>query len=660
MQSDKTVFFKSQNIFLLFFSLIFFSLSLPAGYAGFDIDASWHESLVMAIEKNFVFGQDFIFNYGPLGYLNTGLLPKTVSPIFPFGMTLFTLLNYLTIIQLCFQKVNKNWKIVAIAATLILIPWGFIADTSFTLFYFFLFWLLHAKSTKSSVGLLLALILSVLIFYIKVNLSIIVYGLFYASLIYFWIAKIFTFRTIIISIALQIAITYSLSFLLNVDILAYLGASLKIIDAYQDAMAVMLLDTKDFLILLAFEGLILLVVLVFIWKKTFKSDNIWKSLLHNLYLYLLIALAWFLCFKQAHTAVGAYNVFGFFLFMPPLAVLLYLFTSESNKIWAGRTFIVVLCLQLLATQFIRFQMGGHNLKGYLLTYPPHSVAKNIEANSFNISHLSDILLQKNPYNYVKRLVTYDYEDNFKNPPVVLPQDLLDKVGNASIDIVPHQISHLFFSRLNYNPRPVIQSYQANSDWLMKKNGDKYLSKTSPEFVLFRTDGFREQNPFWVETDLSEALLRNYQLTDTTIIQKDTFYLFKKNKTVKNLTINELAKIEFKLNEDIQIPKSPNPIRFSANIHYSLKGKLARLIFQPPYLYCSVTYENGKQENFRVIDKILKGGIFINQKITTQAEASNFFLNKGVDNQRVTKIRFWAKYTSGFENSFEGEFKEIAP
>ena len=246
MQSDKTVFFKSQNIFLLIFSLIFFSLSLPAGYAGFDIDASWHEALVMAIEKNFVFGRDFIFNYGPLGYLNTGLLPKSVSPVFLVLMEVFVLLNYLIVIQLAFQKANKSWWLVAISALLIFVPWGFIADTSFTLFYFFLFWLLHAKSTRNAVGLLLALMLSVLIFYIKVNLSIIVYGLFYASLIYFWLAKIFTFRTIIISIILQIALTYSLSFLLNVDIPSYLGASLKIIDAYQDGMAIMLLDKKYF------------------------------------------------------------------------------------------------------------------------------------------------------------------------------------------------------------------------------------------------------------------------------------------------------------------------------------------------------------------------------------------------------------------------------
>jgi hypothetical protein len=412
------------------------------------------------------------------------------------------------------------------------------------------------------------------------------------------------------------------------------------------------------LFLLIFEGLILLTAIIFIWKITFQSTKPLQSIFSNLYLYILICIAWFLCFKQAHTAVGAYNVFGFFLFMPPLAVLLYLFTPETNKSWAGKVFIMVLVLQLSATQLIRFQMGGHSLKGYLLTYPPHSVTQNIEKEDFSAKHIFEILEQKNPFNYIRRLVTYDYDDNFKNPPVVLPQALLTKIGNATVDIVPHQISHIFFGQLNYNPRPVIQSYQANSDWLMKKNGDKYLSKTAPEFVLFRLDAFREQNPFWVETDLSEALLRNYQLTDTSIIQNDTFHVFQKNKETKQLTINKLKEINFKLNEEILIPNSENPIRFSANIAYNLKGKLARLIFQPPYLYCTITYQNGTQENFRVIDKILRGGIFINQKITTLPEAGNFFLNKGVDNQKVTKIRFWAKYTSGFEESFEGVFKEI--
>ena len=301
MQSVPTGFFNRQTLFLVFFGLIYFSLSLPAGYAGFNIDASWHESLVMAIDKDFVFGRDFIFNYGPLGYLNTGLLPNSVPIWILVAAEVFTLLNYLIIIKCCFQKAGKNWWIVAVSSLVIFMPWGFISDTSFTFFYFFLFWLLYALRTRNSVALLLAVLISILIFYIKVNLSIIVYGLFGVSLIYFWLIKAFSLRTIIICWIAQILLTYALAFVLRVDIPAYLEASLKIIDAYQDAMAAMLLSTKELLSLLFFEALIVLAVLVFI-LKTFRS--IFQKNFEGVFLYLLIALAWFLGFKQAHTAVG--------------------------------------------------------------------------------------------------------------------------------------------------------------------------------------------------------------------------------------------------------------------------------------------------------------------------------------------------------------------
>jgi hypothetical protein len=636
-----------QNLFLVFFSLIFFSLTIPAGYAGFDIDASWHEALVMAIEKNFVFGRDFIFNYGPLGYLNTGLLPKTVSHLLLVVVELFTLFNYLIIIRLAFIKAGTKWWVVAISALLIFMPWGFIADTSFTLFYFFLFWLLHARQTRNSVGLLLTFILSVLIFYIKVNLSIVVYIIFYASLIYFYLDRYFTLRTVIILAILQMTLTYALSFVLNVDIPGYLGASMKIIDSYQDGMAVMLLSQAEFLPLLVFEGLILVVAGLFI-LLTFQ----WKSL----YLYILVALTWFLSFKQAHTAVGHYNVFGFFLFMSPLAVLLYLFTAEKYAIWAGRAFVVILVSQITATQVIRYYMGEHTLKGYALTYPPATVAQSMK-EGFNPSQLIDIIAQKNPVNYLSRLFTYDYEDNFKNIPVKLPQALLDKIGNATVDIVPHQVTYLFFNKLNYNPRPIIQSYQANSDWLMQKNGDKYLSKTAPKFVIYHLESFREQNPFWVETDLTKALLKNYQLTDTTLIEKDTFFVFEHQPISKSLKVVSAKDITFKLDQDINLPYTDNPIVFSANIDYSLKGKLGRLFFQPPYLHCLVTYENGRQENFRVIDKILRGGIFVSPKVTTQTEAAAFFLKDGKSNQKIKTIRFWAKYSGGFGKIFKGTLEE---
>ena len=259
--ADKT----KQNGFLCFFSLVYFSLiSSPYGYPGIGIDASWTEALAMTVDGDKVFGIDFIFNYGPLGYLNTGILPKNTSIFVLILLNISTLVNYLFIIWFGFQKATHRWKRVAIAALCILLPWGFISDVSFTYFYFFLFWLLYAQQTQSQKGLLAALLCALLLFYVKVNLSFIVYTLLVLSLFWFWFYRIFTFKIVLTALSALLITTYLLSFILNVNIGAYLLASIKIIDAYQDAMAVVIATKRELVFFVSITALILLSVLVVI------------------------------------------------------------------------------------------------------------------------------------------------------------------------------------------------------------------------------------------------------------------------------------------------------------------------------------------------------------------------------------------------------------
>jgi hypothetical protein len=613
-----------QNLFLLFFALLYFSMATPVTYAGRGIDAAWCESLIMAINQKMTFGRDFIFNYGPLGYLNFRLLPKEISPLFIILIDIFSILNVLFIINLCFEKAQKNWYWVAFLTIVVWLPWGFISDISFTFFYLFLFWILYAKQEKNTIGLLLALILSVFIFYIKVNLSIIVYSIFYLILIYFGITKTFKIKTLALFFIAQILITYLLSFPLRVDILGYLAASLQIIDAYQDAMATVIMSKSELISLIAFEGLIVLTFVIFIIKYL----QFFKSLI---LLYLFIAIAGFLNFKQAHTAVSSLNVFGFFLFMPPLAVMLYLFTPNQAKRLAGWTFGVVLVLQLAATQTLRYYIGNHSFEGY--------------KNSLNS-------LTFNPLRYFQNAIEHDYEKNFVNAPLQLPNKIKEKIGNQSVDFVQNDLCYIFFNRLNYNPRPIIQTYQANSAWLAHKNGEKYNSETAPEFVFFKLEPFREQNPFWMDGEVNLALLNRYNLTDTVVVNPDTLLLFQEKKEkVKSLIFKELSHKKYRFNDIIEIPKD-SLVQLKLDVQYSTLGKLCRLVFQPPYLYCEVTYEDGKKENFRVIDKILKGGILINRKVTTNKDLSTFYSTKGKKNQHITKIQFWTKYAWGFEDSFD--------
>src|SRR5690606_35749980 len=134
--------------------------------------------------------------------------------------------------------------------------------------------------TRNTLALLLTIILSVLIFYIKVNLSLIAYSVLTGSLIYFSLARVITWRSSLVIVVLLGGLTYAFSLLLNVSLPDYLAASTKIIDAYQDGQAVNILSNKELLVLLAFEGLIVLFVLINLVKNLawFKE---------NVYLYLL-------------------------------------------------------------------------------------------------------------------------------------------------------------------------------------------------------------------------------------------------------------------------------------------------------------------------------------------------------------------------------------
>ncbi|NBA85053.1 hypothetical protein GVN16_04740 [Emticicia sp. CRIBPO] len=643
-----------QNLFLAFFSILFFSTTMPYLYGEPGIDPSWWVSLVMAVNEGYVFGKDFIFNYGPLGYLNTLALPESVSPWFSFLFQLFVLFNFLFIIRLAMQQAGDKWKWVALFAVVVLLPWGFIADISFTLFYFLLFWLMYARITRVTAALLLCMIFVVLIFFIKVNLSMIALGLLLVSLAYFRIVSVFSTLTVVVVIVALTGLIFGLSILLHVDLYHYLQASLKIIDAYQDAMAAMLLKPAELYILLAFESLIVIFVFVFVIRNS-------GSFKDNLYLYLLISLSWFLMFKQAHTAVGHYNIFGFFLFMPPLALLIYLFALKTDQRQRAVLFVTVLAVQLLATQFVRFSMAGYNVKEYYRFMLPAALS----AEATRPSAVFKAIKYKNPVNYFSALFNYDYENNFKNEHFneqrKLPQEVLNRIGSKSVDIMPWEVSYIFFNRLKYNSRPVIQSYQANSDWLAFKNEEKYFSAGAPEIVLASVSDFREQNPIWVDKGAYLALFKKYAIKDTVTIQSDTLFVFERlDRQSDSLAVKELSKKTKtgNLNEELYIPTRAKLIYLKADVQYSILGKLARLFFQPPYLKCEVNYADGQHKTYRIPPSILRGGVLANRKVTTNKEFAEFNIYKGTINTEIVSMRFFSNQSWGFEREFKVSLEEI--
>jgi hypothetical protein len=106
-------------------------------------------------------------------------------------------------------------------------------------------------------------------------------------------------------------------------------------------------------------------------------------------------------------------------------------------------------------------------------------------------------------------------------------------------------------------------------------------------------------------------------------------------------------VPIQLNKIIKIPKG-QCIQFYGQINYSIWGKLLRFIFQPPYLYCKVNYENGSTQSFRMVNQILKGGILINKKVTNHRELFDYFSSSGAKNQNISSLEFYSNLEWGFQ------------
>jgi hypothetical protein len=614
--SEKTY----QRIFLLFFAFLAISLVAPVNYATVGVDAGWTEAILMMIQKGKIFGKDLMFTYGPLGYLSFKIPPEKASVIPLLLMDILSIAHLIFLLKLTFDRFEgKKWTFPAIIGLIIIFPWGLFADLSFTFLYFFIFWILYAYYWNKSIGTWAALCIVILLFFVKVNISLIVCFLFLLSSIILVASNKINWKLAVLQNLLLVAGIVVGSKLLNVDLINYILYSLPLIDSYQDSMATIIISNKDLAIFLVLEAMIFAVFCwqIFVQKASFK---------HHFYLYFLLLILSFLGFKQAHTAISNPNLFGFFLLLPMVNGLLFLFSDKDFQTKIGWGFVGVLCLNLIATQYIRYSDGNHSLKGYMSTFRAVNV---------------------NPIRYFDRLFSYSYAENFNHKPLQLPSEIKNKIGQKTVDILHNDIAYVFFNELNYNPRPIIQTYSAYADVLMKLNGQKFASQTAPAFVLFKLEQFREQNPFWADTDVNFELLNRYSVDQQFTVGKDTLLLLNKTQAANHFQPFVLRFDHIKQNEFIPLPQKSEPYKMIAHLEYSLWGKLCRLLFQPPYMYCTVYYADGSQKDFRVVDKILKAGVLANKRVLTQQELLTFYTSKGQKNINVTGLKFHSRFPWAF-------------
>jgi len=267
------------------------------------------------------------------------------------------------------------------------------------------------------------------------------------------------------------------------------------------------------------------------------------------------------------------------------------------------------------------------------------------------------------------------KSNFKNvaKKSFIPERMKNAIAKNTVDIIPSEISYVYFNNLNYNPRPIVQSYSCYSPLLMELNYQKLLSTNAPQYILYHSALLLERRlPFSDDSYSQLALLQRYQIIDTAMVYKQSndfskdstfLMLFKRSDHVRSFTKKLVLDTMVSLNNKITLPQTNNILFMESELNYTLFAKIRRILFQPYKLKMNLYTDNFSFKSVKANIPEFKKGVVINQSLLN-SEGDNidnkklftFYKNEGNCDEKIKYISFngSAKY---FNNKFRVKFYE---
>ena len=531
-----------------------------------DVDSSLSGVLSYAHQHAIQFGPEFVFTYGPLGYLMLFYYSPHAAGL---RIVVDVALCLVTATGLCLMA----WRLRPLARWLLLILF---------------FWIAPNVSMRADLVFYVGLLCWGLLCFVESGRRLPVYGLVFMLLATFnALAKVSFLFVALASVALVacdvavrgrwrlalgmiggFAACFVLGWLGSGQELAHIGAflanGLAIVNAYNGALGwegPALLRTMDLILAPVVLAMILLRTL-----PAFGSHEPRRAarrvLLSAWLLWLSLAVWKYGCVRTGREV--------FFLgFVAVLAFVLEALPCERRLVrrWARGLALGVLVLALVTMQSFAFLSWPKSLG-----QPFREFARNLVW----LLHPADYLRQ----------VGEAFEANRREAQLPRCREL---IGAASVDVFGHWQAYALHNDLNYHPRPVFQSYVACSRPLMQLNEQFYLSKSAPEYVLFRLFARSTRNSHrWKTRRCLRALLANY----APLITEARFVLLKRTATHHH-SFRWPAMETVPLGQAIDLREfGDTDLWLEIALEPSWLGRLRQVLYRPPTVRLAAWSEPG--------------------------------------------------------------------
>jgi hypothetical protein len=620
-----------QTRFALLAIAMFFSL--PAGLTMPDVglDPSWQLSLQLANIQSKTFGREFVFTYGPLGYL---LIHTATNKFVLLLFDCFILGSLLAIYGSLLppRPMPLDALLLLALAAVTKTCWG--AGSAAILFTILIYWLWRVLERGNLSALAGAMAAALVVFFGKVN-----YGLLMVILIPAYGAGLLTlhknrFRQGML-LLLGFPVLVCLGALVwQVDLSGYLRAGRELVVGYNEAMFAY--PAKPHL---GFELACALLLAMGITAGCGQRRLAGREQAMFLPLVLLAAL---LLFKNAFTRSDFEHNHLFYAALPLLLVVWWI-------VWRGAAVKTLLIASLC--------------------YPLAQLTA--QTTNFGLAEL----IACTPLHYCQQLTAAPWREDaehlqaalhLRHPEAALPAEVRSRIGRASVDVMPWESSVAVLNGLNYRARPIPQSYSAYTPWLDGLNARFLDSTNAPAYVIYACaqDAAIDGRPAaWDESLTKMALMENY-VVDTEFslpmrvwpyqnLEPASVFLLKHGRRWRRLVPVATNAVSVALGESLPIPATTNLVFLTLEVQRTMLGKLAAAALSPGMLIACFEYQDAPPDYYRAVLPILQTGVLVNWRVESAPEIRNWLETAITRNPAVSSLAFKTHDAWAFKTPLNG-------
>lgn len=208
------------------------------------------------------------------------------------------------------------------------------------------------------------------------------------------------------------------------------------------------------------------------------------------------------------------------------------------------------------------------------------------------------------------------------------------IGNASVDVFSQRIGVAIVNGLNYQPRLALQAYNANDRLLTTADAAHYAGSDAPAFILLQLATTDDHILTLDDGPAFDQILARYRIVDS----EGGFLLLRRETTANNgPAFGPPTIVDTDLNAWVSAPSNDSTYTYATiHLRHTPIYALRSFLFKPPTIYVALRFADGSKQIKRIVPPGIDDGFLLSPYVSSNDDFAA--LKTGRPLPRVVSMR----------------------